>query len=85
MHEDTSQIKLHLETYIHIGSIDSGRPPKRKPSIRDLIESRALSMRQFFKLHRLFEPRGFLPKETLPSGEVSPFKQSVLKNALHTS
>ena len=51
MHEDSSQIQLHLEADVYIGSVDRWRPPKRKSSIRDLIETRSLRMSQLFILH----------------------------------
>lgn len=39
MHEDTSQIQLHLETDVDIGSVDGGRPPESEPSVGDLVET----------------------------------------------
>lgn len=39
MHEDPSQIELHLETDIHVGSVDGRGPPERESSIRDLIQT----------------------------------------------
>ena len=39
MHEDPSQIELHLETDIHVGSVDGWGPPERESSIWDLIQT----------------------------------------------
>ena len=42
-------------------------------------------MSQFFELHTFFKPTCFLPKETLPSREISTFEESVLKYTLNTT
>jgi hypothetical protein len=55
MHVDTCQVKLDLETYIDIRSVNRWRPPKCEPSIGDLIETRSLRVRELLKLHRFFE------------------------------
>ena len=39
VHEDTREIKLDLETDVHVSSVDCWRPPKSESSVRDLIES----------------------------------------------
>ena len=78
MHEDTSQIKLHLETNVDISSVDSGRPPQGESSIGYLVETRSLGMSKFLVLHGLFEARGFLPVESFPSREVGTLEQSML-------
>jgi hypothetical protein len=78
MHEDTSQVKLHLEADIDISSVDSWRPPKCKSSVRNLIQTRSLGMSQLLKLHRLLEARCFLPEKALPSWEVGSFEESML-------
>ena len=44
MEEDTSQIKLHLETDVHIGTVNCGRPPKRKATVRNLIQTGPLGI-----------------------------------------
>jgi len=85
MHVNSSQIKLHLEPNIHISSIDGRRPPQSETSIRYLIETWALGIRQLLILHRLLKPTGFFPEKTLPSWEVSPFEQSVLQDTLDTT
>ena len=85
MHEYTSQIKLHLETNVNVGPIDSRRPPQCETSIRNLIKTRSLSMRQFLIPHRLFKTTSFLPKQTFPSREVSTFEQCVLEYTLNTT
>jgi hypothetical protein len=85
MHENTSQIQLHLKPNVHIRPVNRRTPPKSKSSIRDLIQPGSLRMRQFLEFHGFFEPGSFLPKESFPSGEISPFEQSVLKNTFHSS
>ena len=44
-HEDTREIKLDLETDIDVGTIDRRTPPERESTIRNLIETGALSIR----------------------------------------
>ena len=70
MHKDARQVELDLEANVNVRPVDSGRPPESKTTIWNLIETRALCVRQLLVLHRLFEARGFLPKETFPSWEV---------------
>ena len=71
VHENTSQIKLDLETDIDIGAVDCGWPPKSETTIWDLIKTRTLRMCQLLVLHRLFETWSFLPEKTFPGWEVS--------------
>jgi hypothetical protein len=85
MHENTSQIQLDLKPNVNIRPVNSRTPPKSKSSIWDLIQPRSLRMCQFLEFHGFFEPGSFLPKESFPSREISPFEQSVLKNAFHSS
>lgn len=85
MHEDPSQVQLYLEPNIHIGPVYRGRPPKRESTIWNLVQTRSLSMSQFFELHGLLEPGSFLPKETLPSREIGPFEESVFEDSFNSS
>ena len=39
MHEDASQIKLHLEANVYIGAIDRRRPPESETTVGDLVET----------------------------------------------
>ena len=64
VHEDTSQVKLHLETDINVGTIDGRTPPERESTIRDLIETGALRVRQLLVSHRLFKSGRLLPEQT---------------------
>lgn len=41
----------YLETDVDVGPVDSGRPPEREPSVRDLVETGALRVRQLLVLH----------------------------------
>ena len=47
VHKDTSQIQLDLETNIDIGTIDRRRPPQRETTVRNLVQTGALSVGQF--------------------------------------
>ena len=53
--EDTRQIKLHLETDVDVGSVDSWGPPERETSVGNLIETRTLGVRELLEFHALFE------------------------------
>ena len=64
LHEDTSEIQLHLETYINVRAVDGRTPPQREATIRDLIKTRALSIRQFLVSHRFLEARRLLPEKS---------------------
>lgn len=46
VHEDASQIQLHLEAHVHIGTVDGGRPPQGEAPVGDLIKTRALRIGQ---------------------------------------
>ena len=85
MHEDSCQIQLYLKTNINIGSIDCRRPPKSKSSIWDLIQTRSLCICQLLVLHGFLETRCLLPKQSFPSREICPLKESVFKNSLYSS
>ena len=46
MHEDACQIQLHLETHIHIGTVDGWRPPQRETPVGNLVQTRPLRIGQ---------------------------------------
>jgi hypothetical protein len=48
VHEDTGQVKLHLETDVHVGSVDGGRPPQREPTVRNLVQTGTLGVGELF-------------------------------------
>lgn len=64
MHEDAGEIQLHLKSDIHIRTIDGGTPPQGETTIRNLIQTAALSVRQLLELHAVLEARGTLPENT---------------------
>ena len=84
-HENTRQIQLHLETNIHIGPVNSRTPPERKPSIRNLVQTAPLRIRQLLIPHALLEARRLLPEQTLPGRDVRPLEQCVLEDTLDTA
>ena len=61
-HENTSQIQLYLEADVDIGTVDSWTPPKRKATIGDLVETRALRVGKLLVTHRLFETGRLFPE-----------------------
>lgn len=81
MHENTSQVKLNLETNINVCTIDRWAPPQGESTVWNLVQTRSLSIRELLVAHRLLEARRFLPKKTLPCGEVSALEQRVLENS----
>ena len=85
VHEDTGQIKLDLETDVYVGTVDGWTPPERESTVRNLIQTGPLSVREFFVSHRLLETRRLFPEQTLPSREISTLEQSVLQNAFNTT
>mmetsp|Transcript_39335 Transcript_39335/g.83813 ORF Transcript_39335/g.83813 Transcript_39335/m.83813 type:complete len:1257 (-) Transcript_39335:3240-7010(-) len=85
VHEDAGQIQLHLETNIHVGSVDGRRPPQGEASVGDLVETGSLGVGQFLEAHGLLEATRLLPEETLPGREVSALEQGVLQDALDTT
>lgn len=46
MHEDAGQIQLHLESHVHIGTVDGGGPPQGETPVGDLIQPRPLCIGQ---------------------------------------
>ena len=85
VHEDTRQIQLHLETDVDVCSIDRRTPPECETTIRDLVKTGTLGIREFLVSHRLFETGCLLPEKTLPSGEVRSLEQSMLEDTLYTT
>ena len=85
MHEDTSEVKLHLETNIDIGSVDGGRPPESESSVRNLVKPRSLCVSEFLVLHGFLEAGSFLPEETLPSREIRALEESVFEYPFDTT
>lgn len=84
-HENTRQIKLDLETDIDVCPVDRRTPPKRKPTVRNLVETGPLGVRQLLVPHRLFETGRFLPEETLPCREICSLEEGVLQDTFHTA
>ena len=41
-----SDIVFHLETNVHIGTVDGRAPPEREPPVGDLVETRPLRIGQ---------------------------------------
>ena len=46
MHENASQIQLHLEAHVHIGTVDGGGPPQGETPVGDLVQTRPLCIGQ---------------------------------------
>lgn len=46
MHEDASQVQLHLEAHVHIGTIDGGGPPQGETPVGNLVQTRPLCIGQ---------------------------------------
>ena len=46
MHEDARQVELDLEADVDVGAVDRRRPPEREAAVGDLVEARALRVRQ---------------------------------------
>ena len=64
VHENASQVELDLETHVDIGTIDGRTPPEREATIRDLVETRSLRIRELLVSHGFLETGRFLPEET---------------------
>ena len=64
VHEYTSQIELHLETDVDVGTIDGRAPPESEPTIRNLVQTGSLRVRQLLVPHGLFETGRLLPEQT---------------------
>ena len=50
-HENTRQIELNLETNIDVRAVDRRAPPKREPTVRNLVETRPLRVRKLLVPH----------------------------------
>ena len=85
VHEDTGQIELDLETDIYVGTVDSWTPPERESTVRNLVQTGPLSVRELLVSHRLLETGRLLPEQTLPGWEISALEQGVLQNTLNTT
>lgn len=85
VHENSRQVELHLETDVDIGAVDGWRPPQRKSTVGNLVQTGALGVCQLLVFHRLFEAGGFLPKETFPGREIGSLEESVLEDALNAT
>ena len=85
MHKNTGKIKLHLETNIHICTVDGGTPPQSKATVGNLGKTRTLSIRKLLVFHLIFETRCLLPEQSFPCREVTALEQCVLKTAFHTT
>ena len=85
MHEDASEIELHLEAHIDVGSIDRWRPPQREPTVGNLVKPTALSVSQLLIFHGLFKAGSLLPEKTLPSWKVRALEEGVFQNAFYSS
>ena len=44
VHEDPGEVKLHLEAYVDVSSVDSRRPPEGETMVWYLIKTRTLSI-----------------------------------------
>ena len=85
VHEDTGQIELDLETDVYVGTVDSWTPPERESTVRNLVQTGPLSVRELLVSHRLLETGRLLPEQTLPGWEISALEQGVLQNTLNTT
>ena len=85
VHEDTRQVKLDLETDVDVGTVDGRTPPEREATVRNLVETGPLRVRQLLVTHRLLEAGRLLPEKTLPSREVRALEEGVLEDAFNTS
>ena len=85
IHEDTSQIELHLETDVDVCAIDRRAPPERESTVRDLVKTGPLRVRELLVPHRLLEAGRLLPEQTLPGREVRALEERMLKDTLDTS
>ena len=85
VHEDTSEIELDLETNVDVRTVDGRTPPEREPTVRDLVKTRPLRVRELLVPHRFLEARRLLPEQTLPRREVRALEECMLKDTLDTS
>ena len=62
VHENSSQIQLHLESDVDVRSVNRRRPPQRETTVWNLVQTRPLRVGELLELHRVFETRRFFPK-----------------------
>ncbi len=70
VHKDACEVELHLEANVHGRPVDRRTPPEGKAAVGNLIEARALRVRQALILHALLKAARLFPKEALPGGKV---------------
>ena len=85
VHEDTGQIQLNLETDVYVGTVDSRTPPERESTIRDLIQTGPLCVREFLVPHRLLKTGRLLPEQAFPGREISTLEKGVLQDTFNTT
>ena len=85
IHEDTSEIELDLETDVDVRTVDGRTPPEREPTVRDLVKTGPLRVRELLVPHRFLEAGRLLPEQTLPRGEVRALEERMLEDTLDTS
>lgn len=51
MHEYAGQIELHLKSNINVSPVNCRRPPQSKTTVRNLVQTRSLSVGQLLVLH----------------------------------
>ena len=85
IHEDSSEIKLDLETDVDVCTVDRGTPPQSETTIGNLVQTRPLRVRELLVPHRLLEAGRLLPEQTLPGEEVRALEEGVLEDTLNTT
>ena len=85
LHEDARKIELDLETDVDVRAIDRRAPPERESTVRDLVKTGPLRVRELLVPHRLLEAGRLLPEQTLPLWEIRTFGYCVLENTLNSS
>ena len=74
-----------MEANVDVRSVDSWAPPEREATVRNLVETGTLSVREFLIPHRFFEPGRLLPEQTFPRGEVGALEECMLEDTFHAS
>jgi hypothetical protein len=74
-----------LEADVDVRAVDSWAPPKRESTIRDLVETGTLSVRELLIPHGFFESRRLLPEQTFPRGEVRALEECMFEDTFHAS
>ena len=85
LHEDARKIELDLETDVDVRTVDGRTPPEREPTVRDLVKTGPLRVRELLVPHRFLEAGRLLPEQTLPRGEVRALEERMLEDTLDTS